>query len=145
MPLPLHAGSEGLSLMELTRLTAMVAGAVAGAAAGWFCKRSVILSVVAFVIGIMGGLWLGTGVGRLFYVSADGVDCYINAGLGCLWKALAASLAGSVPAALVTAAIISFLALRHLHPRPPRLRTGLTAVFCGIAGGLLAGLIYALA
>lgn len=144
MPLPLQSGSEGLSLMELTRLTAMAAGAVGGAAAGWFCKRSVILSAVAFMIGIMGGLWIGTGVGRLFYVSADGVDCYVNAGVGCLLKALTASLAGSVPAALAIASIISFLALRHMHPRPPRVRTGLTAVLCGIVGGLLAGVFYTL-
>lgn len=144
MALPLHSGSEGISLMELTRLAAMAGGAVAGAAAGWFCKRNAIFALVAFMMGIMGGIWIGTGMGRLFYVSADGVDCYVNAGFSCLWRVLLASLAGSVPAAFVIAAVISFLALRHMHPRPPRLRTGLTAMFCGVAGGILTGVVVAL-
>ncbi len=144
MPLPLHSGSEGISLMELTRLTAMAAGAVAGAGAGWFCKRNPIFALVAFMMGLIGGLWLGTGIGGWLYVTADGVDCYVNAGMGCLAKALAASLAGSVPSALVISAVISFLALRHMHPRPPRLRTGLIATFCGVAGGLLTGVVFAL-
>jgi len=92
----------------------------------------------------MGGLWIGTGVGRFFYVTPDGADCYMNAGFACLGKALLASLSGAFPAALVISAVVSFLALRHMHPRPPRLRTGLTAMFCGVAGGLLAGVVVAL-
>lgn len=144
MPLPLHSGTEGLSLMELTRLTSMAAGAVAGAAAGWFCKRNVGLSLIAFMMGIMGGMWIGTGMGRWLYVSADGTDCYVSSGIGCLFSALLASLAGSVPTAFLIAAVISFLALRHMHPRPPRMRTGLTAMFCGVAGGLLTGVLVAL-
>jgi len=130
--------------MELTRLTAMASGAVAGAAAGWFCKRNIGLSLIAFMMGIMGGLSIGTGMGRLLYVTADGIDCYVNAGVGCLCSAAVAALAGSVPTALVIAAIITFLALRHMHPRPPRLRTGLLALFCGIVGGLLTAVFVAL-
>jgi hypothetical protein len=124
--------------MEVTRLTAMVAGAVTGAAAGWFCKRSAGLALIAFMIGLMGGLLIGTGMGQLFYVTASGVDCRVTVGLGCLCSVALSALAGSVPTALVISAVMSFLALRHMHPRPPRLRTGLMAMFCGVAGGVLA-------
>lgn len=135
--MPLYSGTEGFSLMELTVVTAMAAGAVAGAAAGWLCKRNVGLSLIGFMMGIIGGLWIGTGMGRFFYTTADGTHCYITAGIGCLFRALLATLAGSIPTALVISTIITFLTLRHMHPRPPRVRTGLMAMFCGIVGGLL--------
>ncbi len=144
MPLPLYPGSEGLSLMELTRLTAMAAGAVTGAAAGWLCKRSIGLSLIAFMIGIMGGLLIGTGMGRWLYVAENGIDCYITAGFGCLVSAALSALAGSIPTALVISAVITFLTLRHMHPRPPRIRTGLMAVWCGVIGGLLTAVFVAL-
>lgn len=144
MPLPLYSGSEGLSLVELTRLTAMAAGAVTGAAAGWLCKRSAWYSLIAFMIGIMGGLLIGTGMGRLLYVAKNGMDCYITAGLGCLCSAALSALAGSIPTALVISVVITFLTLRHMHPRPPRVRTGLLAMFCGVVGGFLTAVFVAL-
>lgn len=140
MPLPLHAGTEGLSLVEVTLVTSMAAGAVAGAAAGWLCKRSVGLSLIAFMMGIMGGLSIGTGMGHLFYVTANGSDCYVSTSMVCLLPVILASLAGAIPAAFVISALITFLTLRHMHPRPPRMRTGLMAMFCGVIGGLLIGL-----
>jgi hypothetical protein len=140
MPLPLHAGAEGLSLVDITIGTAMAAGAVAGAASGWLCKRSVGLSLIAFMMGIMGGLSIGTGMGHLFYVASNGTICYVRTSMDCLLPVILASLAGSIPTALVISALITFLTLRHMHPRPPRMRTGLMAMFCGVIGGLLIGL-----
>jgi hypothetical protein len=140
MPLPLHAGTEGLSLVEVTLVTSMAAGAVAGAASGWLCKRSVGLSLIAFMMGIMGGLSIGTGMGHLLYVAANGTVCYVSISMGCLLQVILASLVGAIPSSLVISALITFLTLRHMHPRPPRIRTGLMAMFCGVIGGLLIGL-----
>jgi hypothetical protein len=140
MPLPLHAGAEGLSLVEVALITAMAAGAVTGGAAGWFCKRSVGLSLIAFMIGIIGGLLIGTWMGRWLFTTTDGSVCYVGAGMDCLGSVLLAALAGSVPTALLISAVISFLTLRHMHPRPPRCRTGLLSMACGVIGGLIVAL-----
>lgn len=122
----------------------MMAGAVAGSVTGWLARRNVMLSVCAFMIGIMGGMLIGTGMGRLLYGSADGYDLPpIKAGCGALCSTALAGLAGSIPTALVVAVLIGFLTLRHCHPRPPRVRTALTGITAGVIMGVLTAMVMA--
>lgn len=122
----------------------MMAGAVAGALTGWIARRNFLLTMCTFMIGIMGGMLTGTGMGRFCYVHCDGSEMPpIKAGLGALVQSGLAGLAGAVPAAFLVAVAIGFLTLRHLHPRPPRVRTVLTGFLAGVITGILTALVIA--
>jgi hypothetical protein len=136
--------TRGIPLAQLTVLSAMMAGAVAGALTGWIARRNFLLTMCTFMIGIMGGMLTGTGMGRLFYVHCDGSEMApIKAGIGALLQSGLAGLAGAIPSAFLTAVAIGFLTLRHLHPRPPRVRTVLTGVVAGLITGILTAMVIA--
>ena len=128
---------ENVPLVQVTVLAAMMAGAVSGALTGWLCKRHVGLALCTFMIGIMGGLLFGTGMGRLLYLTADGAETVVRTGTCSLCSAALAGLAGSVPPALIIPAVVIFIALRHVRNRPPRIKTGLTALTAGVLAGTL--------
>lgn len=130
--------------MEVTVLAAMMAGAVAGSVTGWLARRNVLLSICTFMIGIIGGMLMGTGMGHLCYGQPDGYDLPpIKAGCGALCSTSLAGLAGSIPTALMITVLVGFLTLRHLHPRPPRIRTGLIGFTAGTLMGILAAMVMA--
>lgn len=133
---------EGVSLMELTVMSAMMAGAVAGAVVAWISRRNVLLALCAFFLGIMGGLSLGTGTGNLFYVSSDGVESIVKAQCCSLLPAFGAGVAGALPSAFLISIFIGTLSLRHLHPRPPRVRTALTGFIGGTIMGVLTAVLW---
>jgi hypothetical protein len=134
--------SRGIQLMELTILASMLAGAVAGSVTGWLARRNILLSICTFMIGIMGGMLMGTGMGRLFYGAANGYDLPpIKAGCSALCSTSLAGLAGSIPTAFVIAVLVGFLTLRHLHPRPPRVRTCFIGFSAGVVMGVLAAMV----
>jgi hypothetical protein len=138
----LDPSKEGLPLLELTHLAAMMAGAVSGALVAWFSRRNVLLTLCAFLLGIMGGLSIGTGMGNLCYVTRDGAESIVRAGCCSLLPALGAGLAGAIPTAFVISILIGFLSLRHLHPRPPRVSTALKGFLIGSATGTLAAVLW---
>lgn len=140
----LDPSAEGVQLMELTRLSAMMAGAVSGALVAWLSRRNVLLTLSAFFLGIMGGLTLGTGMGNLCFVSHEGVETIVKAGCCSILWILGSGLAGSIPTAFMVSVIIGFLMLRHLKPRPPRVRTVLKGFIAGILMGTLSAMIWAL-
>ena len=136
--------TRGIPLAQLTIISAMMAGGVAGAVTGWIARRNYLLTMCTFMIGIMGGMLTGTGTGRLFYVHRDGAEMApIKAGIGALLQSALAGCAGAVPAAFVVAIAIGILTLRHLHPRPPRVRTALTGFLLGSVTGVLTALVIA--
>lgn len=136
--------ARGIPLTELTVLASMMAGAVSGAVTGWLARRNVMLSTCTFMIGIMGGMLIGTGMGRLFYGQADGYDLPpIKAGCSALCSTGLAGLAGSIPTAFMIAVLVGFLTLRHLHPRPPRVRTALIGFSAGVLMGVLTAMTMA--
>ncbi len=145
MAIPVLDPSEaGVSLPELAGLAAMMAGAVSGALVSWISRHSVLLSLCSFLLGIMGGMSIGTGMGNLLYVSPDGVESLVNVGHGSVFSVLWAGLAGAIPTAIVMSLLIGFLALRHLKPRPPRVRTVLDGALAGAAMGTLAAVVWTL-
>ena len=131
----------GVSLLEVTRLSAMIAGAVAGAAVGWLSKRNILLALCAFMLGSMGGMSIGTGMGRLFYVTSDGAEVMVTAGFHSIVKVIPAALAGAIPTAFLMALVIAFLSLRHMKNRPPPKRTAWTGFFIGVAAGVLGAVV----
>lgn len=136
--------SRGVSLVELTILASMMAGAVSGAVTGWIARRNPLLAVAAFLIGIIGGMLIGTGMGNLCYGQPDGYDLPpIKSGCCALWSCGLAGLAGSIPTAFMTAVVIAFMTLRHLHPRPPRVKTALMGFGMGVITGVLTALMMA--
>ena len=142
MALPvLDPSVESVSLLELTRLAAMIAGAVAGATVGWLSKRNILLSLCAFMLGIMGGMSIGTGMGHLFYMSPDGAESIVKAGFHSLLSVVPAALAGAIPTAFLMALVIAFLALRHMRPRPSPKRTAWTGFFMGVIAGVLGAVV----
>lgn len=135
---------RGVAEVELAILSAMMAGAVTGAVTSWIARRNFLLSIGGFIIGLMGGMVIGTGMAHLCYSHADGVDLPpIRSGLGSLFACGLAGLAGAVPTALVVTTLIAFLTLRHYHPRPPRIKTALTGFALGSIMGLLTALMMA--
>jgi hypothetical protein len=137
--------ARGVSLVELTILSAMMAGAVSGAVTGWIARRNPLLSIAAFLIGIFGGMLVGTGMGYLCYGQPDGYNYPpIKSGYSALMSSGLAGLAGSLPTALFVACIIAFMTLRHLHPRPPRVKTALTGFGMGLITGVLTALMMAI-
>jgi len=133
----LDPSTAGVSLMELTKLSAMMAGAVSGALVAWLARRNVLLSLCAFFLGTMGGMSIGTGMGHLFYVTHDGAESIIRAGFSSVVSALGAGAAGAMPTAFLISILIGILALRHLHPRPPRIPTALKGFIAGTVMGIL--------
>jgi hypothetical protein len=131
----LDSSSQGVDLAQLALLSAMMAGAVAGAVSGWLSKRNIGLALCTFMIGIMGGLLIGTGMGRWFYVSSNGA--VVTAGVCSLCSASVAGLAGSIPTALLIPSLVIFITLRHVRNRPPRVKTGLQAAVAGVITGTL--------
>jgi hypothetical protein len=133
----LDSSSQGVDLAQLALLSAMMAGAVAGAVSGWLSKRNIGLALCTFMIGIMGGLLIGTGMGHWFYVSSNGADTVVTAGVCSLCSASVAGLAGSIPTALLIPSLVIFITLRHVRNRPPRVKTGLQAAVAGVITGTL--------
>ncbi len=134
--MPLQSVDRVVELADLALAAAMVGGAVAGMTAGWMSKRNPILAVCASMVGIIGGLWIGSLMGRLFAGFADGG--MVKACAGSLCTALVAGLAGALPTAFLVGGTITFLALRHVRQRPPPYRTGFKAFGYGLAAGVLA-------
>lgn len=131
-------------MAELTILSSMMAGAVAGSVTGWLARRNVLLSLCTFLIGIIGGMLIGTGMGHLFYGQADGYDLPpIKAGCSALCSSSLSGLAGAIPTAFMIAVLVGFLTLRHFHPRPPRVRTVTTGFIAGVVAGVLMAAIVA--
>lgn len=136
--------TRGIPLVELTVLSAMMAGAVSASVTGWLARRNIMLTLCTFMIGIMGGMLIGTGMGNLFYGQANGYDMPpIRAGIGALLSSGLAGLAGSIPTAFVVAILIGLLTLRHFHPRPPRVRTCLIGFSAGVLMGVLTAMVVA--
>jgi hypothetical protein len=139
----LDPSSEGVQLLELTKLAAMMAGAVSGALVAWLSRRNILLALYAFLLGIMGGLTMGTGMGNLFFVAHDGVEAIVKVGCCSVLPGLGAGLAGALPTAFLISILVGFLALRHLKPRPPRVRTVLQGFVAGVVMGTLTAVILA--
>ena len=121
----------------------MLAGAVSGALIARLSRRNVLLTLCAFLLGIMGGLITGTGMGNLCYVSREGVESIVRVGCCSIWPALGAGVAGAVPTAFVISLLIGFLWLRHLRPRPPRVPTVFKGFIAGVVAGTLTAVIWA--
>jgi hypothetical protein len=140
--MPLHSADRVVELAALVKAAGMVGGAVAGAAAGWMSKRSPILALCACLLGIIGGLLIGSLMGMLFSGTADGG--MISVCPGSLCPAITAGLAGSLPTSFLVGGMITLLALRHVRQRPPPYRTGFKAFACGVIAGTLVavGLVY---
>ncbi|MEI7880449.1 MAG: hypothetical protein WCI95_06200 [bacterium] len=138
----LDPSMAGVQLMELTKLAAMMAGAVSGALVAWLARRNVLLALWAFLLGIMGGMTIGTGAGNLFFVTTDGAETIVKAGCCSVLPALGAGLAGALPSAFLISVFIGILALRHLHPRPPRVRTALKGLIAGVVMGTLTAVLW---
>lgn len=137
--------TRGISLMELTVLSSMMAGAVSGAVTSWIARRNFLLSIGAFLIGILGGMVIGTGVGYLCYGQPDGYNLPpIKSGCCALVSCGLSGLAGSVSSALLVTIVIAFLTLRHYHPRPPRVKTALMGFVMGVITGVLTALMMAI-
>lgn len=137
----LDSRCQGIPPAQLTLLAAMVSGAVSGALAGWRSKRNVGLALCTFMIGIMGGLLLGTSMGRWLYVGADGNETVLQPTLASTGAAAVAGLAGALPTSLVIPSVVIFIALRHVKNRPPRVKTGLNAFVAGTLVGVLAAVV----
>lgn len=145
MGIPVLDPSEaGIPLSELAKLSAMMAGAVAGALVAWLSRRNVLLTLCAFLLGMIGGMSIGTGMGNLFYVSHEGVESIVRAGSGSVLPAFEAGVAGALPTAFVISILIGLLALRHLKPRPPRVLTALKGFFAGTLMGTVAAVVWTL-
>ena len=140
--MPLHTADRVIELAGLAHAAAIVAGAVAGATAGWMSKRYPILALCAGMVGMIGGLWLGSLTGGLFYGQEGEM---VSAGLGSLPVAFGAGLVGALPAAFLVGGMITFLARRHVRQRPPPYRTGAKAFAFGLIAGLLTAVASALA
>jgi len=138
----LDPSAEGVSLMELVKLSAMMAGAVSGAIVAWIARRNALLVLYAFLLGMMGGILLGTGMGNLLYVTHEGAESFVKAAVSSLIPVLGAGAAGALPTAFVMSIIVGFILLRHLHPRPPRVRTALKGFFVGAVMGTLTAVIW---
>ena len=141
----LDPSAEGVSLMDLAKLSAMMAGAVSSALVAWVARRNVLLALCAFLLGIMGGMSIGTGMGNLFYVTHEGAETFVKAGYSTVLPVLRAGLAGALPTAFIMSILIGFLSLRHLKPRPPRVRTALKGFLAGTLAGTLTAVVLALA
>lgn len=133
--MPLPSADRVVELTALVKAAGMVGGAVAGAAAGWMSKRSPILALCACLLGIIGGLWIGSLMGMLFPGSADGG--MISACASSLCPAIIAGLAGALPTSFLVGGMITLLALRHVRQRPPPYRTGFKAFAYGLLAGTL--------
>lgn len=123
-----------ISCVDLAITSAMLAGAVAGASAAWMAKRNGGLAMCTLMIGMMGGLLSGTLMGRMLYGGGDD-PTRITTGAASVPAAALVGLAGAGPAAFVIAAGVTFMILRHVHPRPSPARVGWLS--CGY--GALAG------
>lgn len=137
--MPLYAADRVVELAALAQAAGLIGGAVAGATAGWMSKRSPIVALCSGLVGIIGGLWIGTVMGRVFADAADGG--MITASARSLLPALAAGLAGALPTAFLVGGVITFLALRHVRQRPPPYRTGFKAFGYGLAAGVLTAIV----
>ena len=136
--------ARGVSLAELTILSAMMGGAISGAITAWIARRNPLLAIAAFLIGILGGMLIGTGMGGMCYGQADGsIEPPIRSGCCALLSCGLAGAAGAIPTSLVTSSFIALLTLRHMHPRPPRVKTALTGFGMGVITGILTGLMMA--
>jgi len=140
--MPLHTAERIVELAALAHAAAIVGGAVAGATAGWMSKRNSILAMCAGMVGMIGGLWLGSLTGNWFY-GANGAS--IVTGLRSLMAAIGAGLVGALPAAFFVGGGITFIALRHVRQRPPPYRTGAKSIGFGLLAGLLAAVASVLA
>jgi hypothetical protein len=140
----LDPSSEGVSLLELAKLSAMMAGAVSGALVAWLSRRNILLALCAFLLGMMGGITIGTGIGNLFYVTHEGVESIVKADFGSILYAFGAGVAGALPTAFLISILIGCLALRHLKPRPPRVRTALKGFIAGTVMGALSAVVWTL-
>jgi hypothetical protein len=121
------APNPDISCVDLATTSAMLAGAVAGASAAWMAKRNLL-------IGMMGGLLTGTLMGRLIYGCGDD-PARITTGAASIPSAALVGLAGAGPAAFVIAAGVTFMILRHVHPRPSPARVGWLACGYGVLSG----------
>lgn len=140
--MPLHTADRVVELAALAHAAAIVGGAVAGATAGWMSKRNPILAMCSGMVGMIGGLWIGSLTGGLIYGQEGAM---ISSGLGSLMAALGAGLVGALPSAFLVGGTITFLALRHVRQRPPPYRTGAKAFVFGLLAGLLAAVASVLA
>ena len=140
--MPLHTADRVIELAALAHAAAIVGGAVAGASAGWMSKRNPILALCSGMVGMIGGLWLGSLTGSLFYGQESEM---VSAGFCSLLAALGAGLVGALPAAFLVGGTITFLALRHVRQRPPPYRTGAKAFTFGLLAGILTVVAFVLA
>ena len=134
-PSVLPTDTSCVELASLSWSAAMIAGAVAAAAASWMAKRNGVATVCFFLIGVLGGLSIGTGMGRILYVTGD-VSAHIATGDASLRNAAVAGFAGAAPTAFIMAAVTTFMLLRHVHPRPSPQRVGWLACAYGTAAGV---------
>lgn len=128
------APNPDISCVDLATTSAMLAGAVAGASAAWMAKRNGGLAMCTLLIGMMGGLLTGTLMGRLIYGCGDD-PARITTGAASIPSAALVGLAGAGPAAFVIAAGVTFMILRHVHPRPSPARVGWLACGYGVLSG----------
>lgn len=131
---------QGIALTQLALVAAIVGGAVSGVVVGWLCKRNAGLALCTLMIGIMGGLLVGTGMSRWLYIAQDGSEQVIQAGVRALGPVSLAGLAGSIPTALLISSLVIHITLRHVRNRPPRVKTGLRAAAIGTLAGTLTAL-----
>lgn len=129
------APNPDISCVDLAITSALLAGAVAGASAGWMAKRHGGLSLCTMLIGMMGGLLIGTLMGRMLYGCGDD-PARITTGMASLPTAVLIGLAGAGPTAFIIAAGVTFMTLRHVHPRPPPARVGWLACGYGVVAGV---------
>jgi hypothetical protein len=138
--MPLYSADRVVELAALAKVAGMVGGAVAGATAGWMSKRNPILALCSGMVGIIGGLWIGSLMGMFYAGAADGG--MIVACAGSLCPAVVAGLAGALPTSVLVGGVITLLALRHVRVRPPPYRTGFKAFGYGLLAGVLSAVAW---
>lgn len=137
----LDSSAQGVSLMELARLSAMLAGAVSATVVAWLARRNIVLAFCSFILGLLGGMSMGTGMGRLCFCYRDGAEYVVQTGWSAWLASGLAGLAGSIPSALVTSVVIGFLTMRHYKQRPPRVRTALTGFIAGVLAATASAIV----
>ena len=111
----LSAGDKVVDLARLARSSSLLAGAVASAASVWILKHSVLWSLTALVSGAAAGLALGWFLGRVSFPAGDGEVLVVRLGPGALPVALKAGLTGGVCSGIVVGAISAALS-SHAWP-----------------------------
>lgn len=98
----LNPGDLVVDLAGLLRSAAIYAGAIASLVSFWILKSRAIWLIAAFVLGGIGGFFLGTFLAPFFYASNETYVAVVKVGPGAFGTALYAALIGSLSAGILS-------------------------------------------